>query len=128
MPQDRETGAEANDYGRNTARQIGAAIGAQMVRPGSNECVYENERVVIKCARASTTKVGVSYQMLNHLDGVLGAFENPDGSYRIVRLPANVYRNNMEPTRSTGPSNGRVGVVNRAVFDQHGTVVGVVRV
>ena len=34
------------------------------------------------------------------------------------------YQANMKPTRSKGPSANRVGVVNRAVFDERGVRVG----
>jgi hypothetical protein len=115
---------QANRYGRDRAKVIAKGIGAQMVRKGSNECLYKNERVVIKCARIATTKVAVSYKMLQHLDAVLGAFENSNGSYRIIRLSKKAYQANMKPTRSKGPSANRVGVVDRAVFDRRGVNVG----
>lgn len=124
MAQERDSGAKANRNWRNRAKVIANGIGAQMVRSGSNECLYKNERVVIKCAPIATTKVGVSYQMLKRLDAVLGAFENSNGSYRIVRLSKKDFQANMTPTRSKGSSAKRVGVVNRAVFDRRGVSVG----
>lgn len=126
--QNQASGAAADRYGRECTKRIAKAIGAQMARAGSNEIVYEGERLVLKCARAATTKVGVSHQMLQHLDGVLGAFESAGGSYRLIRLSAADYASNMEPTRSTGPSANRVGIVNRDVFERQGRLVGSVRV
>jgi len=124
MAQDRQSGAEANRFGRAQAVVIAKGIGAVMVRNGSNECLFRNERVVIKCARFATTKVGVSYKMLQNLDAVLGAFENSNGSYQVIRLSKNDYQAHMTPTRSKGPSSNRVGIVDRAVFERLGKAVG----
>jgi hypothetical protein len=68
--------------------------------------------------------------MVKTLDAVLGAFEHPDGSYRVWRLSAQRCGDLMEaePTRSRGPSAGKVGMVRRAVFEQEGTLVAVVRI
>ena len=88
MPQDRFSGAKANRYGRQCAEQIAAALGAEPMNNASNEYLLDEERVVIKCARIRTTAVGVTYQMLNRIAAVLGAFERVDGSYRVLRLPA----------------------------------------
>lgn len=126
--QDRNSGAAADRFGRDNAKRIAKAIGAQMIRAGSNESVWNGQRVVIKSAQLANTTVGVSYKMLEHLDGVLGAFENADGSYRLILLTAKSYTTRMQPTRSTGPSAKRVGVVNRTVFDQQGRFMGIVRV
>lgn len=128
MPQDRESGAEANRYGRDYAERIAAALGAQKLRQGSNECVLGGERVVIKCAHQRRLQsVGVTYLMLKRLAAVLGAFEEPDGSYRVLRLPAKQFASAMRPTRSRGPSAGRVGIVKRAVFEQHGSEIAILR-
>jgi len=128
MAQDRDSGAQADRWGRDQAKNIATSIGAQMVRNGSNEVVYENCRAVLKGARSATTKVGVSYKMLEHIDAVLGAFENSNGTYRIIRLSAKDYKASMKPTRSKGPSANRVGTVDVAVFDQRGVNIGTVRV
>lgn len=130
MPQDRDTGAEASRYGHDCGERLAAALGTQLLSATSNECMLNGERVVIKCARATTTKVGISYQMVQTLDAVLGAFEDATGSYRVLRLPAKRCANLMdaEPTASHGPSSGKVGMVRRAVFEQEGTLVAVVRI
>src|SRR5713226_4523479 len=75
MPQDRDTGAAANEFGRATARKIATKIGATEIQRSSNECRVDGEKIVIKCARVDTPSIGVTYKMLDHLDGILGAFE-----------------------------------------------------
>jgi hypothetical protein len=130
MPQDKESGAEASRYGHECGERIAGALGTRLLSGASNECQFNGERVVIKCARRDTTKVGVSYNMLPKLDAVLGAFEDADGSYRVMRLPAQRCAPLMksEPTHSRGPSAGKVGMVNRAVFEHEGTLVAVLHI
>jgi hypothetical protein len=80
MPQNRESGARASRYGHDCGERIAVALGTQLLGGASNKCVLNGERVVIKCARTSTSKVGVSYGMVGALDAVLGAFEDANGS------------------------------------------------
>jgi hypothetical protein len=127
MPQNRETGAEASQYGREFGGKVIAALGGTRTKAGSNEFLLDGERLTIHCARRRTTKVGVTYRVLETCDAVLGAFEQDDGTYHVLRLSAEQYRNHMEPTRSRGPSAGRVGLVTRAVFLQLGSLVKVLR-
>jgi hypothetical protein len=127
MPQGRETGAEACRYGREFGGKIIAALRGTRIKAGSNEFLLDGERLAVHCARRRTTKVGVTYLVLKHCDAVLGAFEQEDGSYRVLRLSAEEFSKHMEPTRSTGPAAGRVGLVNRAVFEEAGSLVKVLR-
>src|SRR5271155_5467996 len=76
MPQDRESGLRASRYGKECARRIAAAIGAQMLGKKSNECVWNGERALTKSAHHKTTSVGVLYHMTGKIDAVLGAFQN----------------------------------------------------
>lgn len=127
MPQDRDTGAAGNEYGRETARKIATKIGATELQGSSNECVLDGERIVIKCARLGTPSIGVTYRMLDHLDGILGAFELADGTYDLFVLEPAVVRENMSATRSKGASAGKVGMVAKNIFVQLGRSRGNVR-
>lgn len=130
MPQDRASGAEASQFGHECGARVAIALGTRLRSGASNECQVNGERVVIKCARRGNNRVGVSYNMLTNLDAVLGAFQEPNGLYQVLRLPAQRCATLMQqsPTASRGPSSGRVGMVNRAVFEQEGTPIGVVRI
>jgi hypothetical protein len=125
MSQDKSSGAEGNRYGHECGKKIATALGAQMLRAGSNECLLNGERIVIKCAHKGTSSVGVTHQMLNRIVAVVGAFEQADGSYHVLRLSAEQYAAHMHPTRSRGPSAGRVGTVKTVVFAQEGTALAV---
>lgn len=127
MPQNQETGAAGNTFGRETAGKVAAVLGATMVGRGSNEARMGGRRIVIKCARVTTPSVGVTYRMLELVDAILGAFEQADGSFEIVELSPAAYKRLMQPTRSTGPSAGRVGIVSRPSFIAHGIRLRTIR-
>lgn len=128
MPQDRQSGVEASRYGHRCARAIANALGAEMVGKKSNECVWNGQWAVIKTAHRQTTSVGVLYHMVDRIKAVLGAFEENEGSYRVIELPIERCAAAMRPTRSQGASRGRVGIVDRKVFEDEGRLVGVVKV
>jgi hypothetical protein len=126
MPQDRSSGAAANQFGREYGAKIISLLGGKKVKAGSNECVLDGKLVSVHCARRTTTSVGVTKLCLERLDAVLGAFEQEDGSFVVLRLPAIDYKRNSRPTRSRGPSAGRVVLVERSVFEESGNLVMVI--
>jgi hypothetical protein len=128
MPQDKRSGEEGNAYGHECGKQIASALGALKLNPASNECLLNGERVVIKCAHKITNSVGVTYETLKRIRAVVGAFEEKDGSYSILILPADDYILHMSETRSRGPSAGKVGIVSKSVFHQHGRRLPSVRI
>jgi hypothetical protein len=128
MAHDRQSGLEASRYGHRCARAISKAIGAEMVGKKSNECIWKGQQVVIKTARSQTTSVGVLYNMVDRIKAVLGAFEQDDGSYRVMELPIERCAAIMRPTRSQGRSAGRVGMIDRKVFEDEGRLVGIVEI
>jgi len=128
MAQDRQSGLEASRYGHRCARLIAKAIGAEMVGNKSNECMWNGQPVLIKTAHRQTTSVGVLYHMMDRIKAVLGAFEENDGSYRVMQLPIERCHAVMRPTGSKGASRDRVGIVDRKVFEDEGRLVGVVKI
>jgi hypothetical protein len=124
MPQDRETGAAGNAFGRETAPRIAQALGASRISKSSNEFELKGRRLAIKCARVDTSSVGVTYKMLDRIEAVLGAFEEPDGRFGIYEISAAEFRERMRPSRSKGPPEPKVGLVAKADFHQRGKLVG----
>lgn len=121
MPQNRESGARAVEYGLKTAQKIAQKLGGRKIgNARSNEYEIEDRRALIKCARATTKSVGVPYQMLDRVTTILGSFETEDGTYDIYEMRPDTYREHMRPTRSIGPSAGRVGIVRRSAFVDRG--------
>jgi hypothetical protein len=90
MPQDRESGLRASRYGK------AGAMGAQMLGNKSNECVWNNQQVLIKSGHRNTRSVGVLYHIRS------------------------------TPTRSHGSSAGRAGMIPRKMFEEEGQLVGIV--
>lgn len=125
MAQNRESGAAASEWGHATARLIAVQLGTALTSKRSNECLLSGKRTVIKCAHSSTQSVGVTYKMLERLDQILGAFEEEDGSLRLVLLGPEKFKANLRPSRSSS-SRDRVGLVSRRVFDQLGSVLGTI--
>ena len=129
MVQDQKTGAKAVEYGLATAKMIAAILGAEKTgNPRSNEYILKGKCVVIKCARQTTDSVGVSYQMVERVDAILGSFETGSGVYEIYELLPEVYKTNMRPTRSKGASAGRVGIVKKSTFYDEGKRLKVVQI
>jgi hypothetical protein len=130
MPQDRQSGVRASRYGKECARRIAAAIGAQMIGRKSNECVWNGERALIKSAHRKTTSIGVLYHMTGKIDAVLGAFQGADESYRVMRLPIKrcITIMKAKPTRSRGPSAGRVGMIPRREFEDENQLIDIVKI
>lgn len=127
MPQYQTSGAAGNQFGRVNAKKLAAALGAILTRPGTNEARWEGRLVALKSAAQNTTSIGVTYLMLNRVDEVVAAFEQPDGTFAIFALSSAAFRSAMRPTRSKGPSAGRVGIVRRSVFEESGRQVAVTR-
>ena len=124
MPQNSETGARANEYGRTTARRIAENIGAKSTSKTSNEFELQGRQITIRCARFSTDDFGVTYNMLQRLDSILGALEQENGAYKLYELTPKMFQKYMRETKSKGPSAGKVGVVNKAVFVNNGKFFG----
>jgi hypothetical protein len=127
MPQDRISGAKAAEWGHSTAQKIAAEIGASGMGRTSNECQLNGERVVIKCARPTTQSVGVTYQMLERLDRVIGAFQLDDGSFELWSITPEQFKRSMRESRSRGGI-GKTALVERKIFQLHGRQIGRVRV
>jgi hypothetical protein len=128
MTQDQESGAAASAWGRATAIKIARAVGATEPNGLSNECRLNGDLVAIKCAATNTDQVGVTYRMLPHVRFVIGAFQQPDGSFDLYSLTPEEYAASQRPTRSKGASAGRVGKVRRRVFETKGRFLQSVRI
>ena len=123
MPQDRASGADANNYGRETARKIAIAIGAVSISETSNEFEFDNRKITIRCARKKNTQVAVPYKLLKRVSAVMAAFEQENGDYEVYEINSNNFKDNMRKTRSKGPFAGRGGVVGKSAFIHEGKFV-----
>lgn len=127
MPQNQSSGADGNLFGRENARRLAAAIRATVSSKTSNEARFEGRLTVLKSARKRTSSVGVTYRMLARLDSVIAAFQEEDGRWSVFELDAAVFGREERPTRSQGPSEGRVGIVAKSIFLRYGRSLGTFR-
>lgn len=107
MSQDQASGAAGNTFGREMTPRIAKAIGAVMLGSRSNEATYGSNRVVIKCAAPNTSSVGVTYLMLDRLHSIFGAFQQTDGSFRVLALPARTFAKRSDPLAARAPQPGK---------------------
>ncbi len=123
MPQNRESGARANKYGRETAQIIAKGIGAKSISKTSNEFELQGRKITIRCAKHSTDSLGVTHKMLKRIDAIFGALEQEDGKYEIYELSPSLFEKRKRETRSRGASAGKVGLVRKSVFIDEGKFV-----
>ena len=127
MPQDKESGATAAKWGRDTARQLIEKLGAKPLSNISNEALLDDELIVVKCAKANTDTVGVTFIMLARVSRVFGAFQQSDGSFDIWSLPSSIYSKHTRESVGRGTSAGKYGLVRRDTFHSLGNHIGIVR-
>ena len=127
MSQDKQSGADANKYGRDTARLIMKELLTEPISKISNECFLDGRLVAIKCSRVNTKQVGVSYKMLERLDSVIGAFETDTNIYDLYEISPDTFKENMRETRSTGAAAGKVALVTQKIFEDEGKFIQTVK-
>jgi hypothetical protein len=121
MPQDKETGATANRFGRENAARVAKKIGAQLIDQRiSNEASFEGKRTVIKSAKMKTPYIGVLYKVLARVQSVIAAIEVERNSYTILELSAEKFGEVQRP-RTCNPA---TGLVHRRAFLAEGRQLG----
>ena len=123
MPQNRETGAEANKYGRETAKKIARLLGAERLANNSNEVRYDGKHCVIKCARGKNFYIGVTTKMLKRIENIIAAFEDGDGSYELYELSPDVFDENMRIG-----FHENIGLVRKKVFEDQGHFLKTIKI
>ena len=116
MPQDRNTGAAANQFGRKAAMIISDLIGAKRLSKASNEVLYDGRRAVIKSAHLGNNYIGVTLKMLERIDVIIAAFENTDGHYDLYTLDVPTFKNNIRIGHHE-----HIGLVTKIIFYDSGT-------
>ena len=128
MSQDRESGARAAKWGLETAARIASMIGAVKVRKGSNECLLDGRRVVIKCAHKGNGYVGILSTMLDRVDDVIAVFERDDGSFDLWKLSRDDYLRFMRLSKSRSHVPNRGQQVRRADFERYGRHLSTIQI
>jgi hypothetical protein len=127
MPQSRETGARASHYGHQNGTAIIAYLRGANRKPGSNEFDLNGERVSVHSRHYSRLQsIGVTRLCLKRISSVLAAFQEEDGSYRVLKLPVEQFVAYSKTTASRGPSSGRVLIVSKSTFENKGKQIALV--
>jgi hypothetical protein len=125
MPQNRESGRRAYDYGHKTAPLIAKKIGAIPINEKkSNEFILNKQLVTIRCARKGNPLVGVLYSMLERVDWVIAAFEKVKNEYDLFQMNPTIYLKHSRDSKKQG----KVGLVSRKLFEELGKPICSVRI
>lgn len=119
MTQNRDTGAEASEFGHAMAAFLAEKLGAQKLTVNSNEFEWNGQRITIRTARQGNTSVGVTYAMLDRIQLVIAAFECTPDEYELFSLLPTTYKQSMRDSKGKG----KVGLVSKKTFVEHGQLV-----
>jgi len=124
MPQDRLSGARANEYGHETSRKIAEKMNAVSVTDNSNEFAFEGRLITIRCAQKGNNQVGCLYTMLERVDAVFAAFEKENNIYEIFEISPALYKYYARDSKNEG----RIGLVTINDFKRVGKPLKVVTI
>jgi hypothetical protein len=120
MPQDSESGAKANIYGKKTSRLIAKKIGATPLTENSNEFALDGLLITIRCAHKGNLQVGVTKEMLRRIDKVIAAFEIEKDVYELYEMSPCLYKKHIRYSRKERV----VGLVRKQVFVEEAKALG----
>ena len=100
MPQDRESGARAREFGYHMAQRIAQALGATLINPRrSNEAVLGGRRILIKSAHYGVS-IGATEASLGRVEAIIAALQDRDGGYTLYEVATAWFQHNMRPSTS----------------------------
>jgi hypothetical protein len=123
MPQDNQSGATANAFGRSAAEIVAREIGATLEGRTSNKARFDQKIVVIKCAKLRNNNIGVTFKMQGAVHEIVAAFEVTSGLFEVFTLPINIFIDHQRQSKSGGEGAHQVGQVSKAVFLKHGKFI-----
>ncbi|OHB75936.1 MAG: hypothetical protein A2Z25_17270 [Planctomycetes bacterium RBG_16_55_9] len=115
MTQNRETGAAANEFGKNAARKIAQQLQLKRASKVSNEVSYNGQRAVIKSAHLGNHYIGVTLNRLDRIDLIIAAFENTDGHFDLYTLDTRTFKDNVRIGHHE-----HIGLVKKKIFLENG--------
>lgn len=115
MSQNKETGAAANQFGKDAARKITQFLRLKKLSNISNEVLYKSQRAVIKSAHLGNGYIGVTLKMLERIDLVIAAFETKNCDFDLYILDVNTFKNNIRIGHHE-----HIGLVKKKVFFEEG--------
>ena len=124
MPQDRNTGAEANAFGKRMALIVANDIGAQKCHSKGNEFSWQGKQITIRSAHRGNSYVGALYSMLDRVDAVLAALETTvRDQFQVWEIDTQSFLAHSKPQAK----NPDIAQVPTKVFSQDGKLITKVR-
>lgn len=122
MPQNKETGAAANQFGKESAKKIANLLGLKRLSNNSNEVLYDNKNAVIKSARRGNIYIGVTLKMLERIELILAAIENHNGNFELYQLDSDVFKDNIRIGHHK-----HIALVRNKIFIEEGKFIQMVK-
>ena len=120
MPQDRDTGTEANQFGKRMALIVATRLGARKVSSDGNEFELDGKRIAIHSAHKKNTYVAVLYNVLQRVDTVLAALElTVRDEFQVWALDKAFYLSHSKPQIK----NPDLAQIATKVFTEHGKLI-----
>lgn len=123
MPQNKETGAAANRFGKQAAGKIAGLLGLKRLSNVSNEVLYQGRRAVIKSAHLGNGYIGVTLNMLERVEIIIAAFENTDAHYELYSLGVETYKRHYRIGYHES-----IALVLKKVFMEEGTYIKTLKI
>jgi hypothetical protein len=130
MLQTRDSGVEADKFGRANAIKVANFLGTSLISKNSNEIELEGELYVIKSTRRGNNSIGITKTMLKRLNGVVGAFENEKGEYELYKTKLEDFLALQNPSRSLSHQTNKGSKVIKMSskdIEKHGSFVGIIK-
>lgn len=118
MTQNRETGAAANQFGKEAAIKIAQHLKLKRLSSRTNEVIYKGQRAVIKSAHLGNGYIGVTLNMLERIDLILAAFETVDCQFDLYTLDVNTFSDNIRIGHHE-----HIGLVRKKIFHEEGDFI-----
>jgi hypothetical protein len=104
--QDQTSGAEAAEWGRETAPKIAIALGFEKVSDIGNEFRDRDGKLLsIRCARRKNSKFGLVHTMRERLDYVISAYVNEGGKVDLYKISVDMWIKHSRTGSSGTPGN-----------------------
>ena len=101
MPQDRDSGARAKEWGYCMAQEVANHLEATLINPRrSNEAVWRNRKILIKSAHYNVPQIGATPATLNRVEAIVAALQDKDKAYILYEVTSSWFRSRMNPSRS----------------------------
>lgn len=132
MGQTTESGINAVFYGHNMAEFTAKHLGTKLLdtETGSNEAMYNGERVVLKAAHKRTPSIGVTINVLEKIQEIIATLEDKEESldnfyhYTVYKVSTDWYKQHMKPSRSSERAKRTTRMVNCNLIRNEGKIIG----